>query len=205
MSFVLYAMRRSGPAYKVALMLRLCRAPFTLVEIDLDKNEHKTPEFLQKSRFGQVPCLEHKGHYFCQSPSILDYLASALKKFQGADIIEQTHIREWLCWDLDKLSPHLFRQRGVNLGFKQAHPATTALDRETGAEALALLNQKLMHSQWLIGCSPTIADINVYGVAHIASIAGFNLDGLDGVVSWMRRLESLPGYEPFSTALPPSS
>ena len=73
--FKLYGHQRSGPTYKVALALSLMGEPFEYEHVDLPKGAHKEPGYLAKNRFGQVPCLYDGAHHFCQSASILQYLA----------------------------------------------------------------------------------------------------------------------------------
>ncbi len=55
--FVLHGLFRSGPTYKVGLMLALAGEPFDYVHVDLPTGEHKQPDYLAKQRFGQVPLL----------------------------------------------------------------------------------------------------------------------------------------------------
>ena len=40
---------------RVAIVLREKNVPYELVPIDFAKGEHKTPEYLEKQPFGQVP------------------------------------------------------------------------------------------------------------------------------------------------------
>ena len=51
----LYGSPISGAVRLVAFVLREKEVPFELVRIDFSKKEHKTPEFLEKQPFGQVP------------------------------------------------------------------------------------------------------------------------------------------------------
>ena len=51
----LYGSPSSGAVRLVAFVLREKIVPFELVPIDLSKNEHKSPEYLEKQPFGQVP------------------------------------------------------------------------------------------------------------------------------------------------------
>ena len=51
----LYGSPISGAVRLVAFVLREKEVPFELVPIDFSKKEHKSPEFLEKQPFGQVP------------------------------------------------------------------------------------------------------------------------------------------------------
>jgi glutathione S-transferase len=51
----LYGLHASPFARLVAAVLVEKQVPFEMVKVDLSKGEHKTPEFLSKQPFGQVP------------------------------------------------------------------------------------------------------------------------------------------------------
>ena len=51
----LYGSPSSGATRLVAFILHEKLVPFELVPIDLSKNEHKSPGYLEKHPFGQVP------------------------------------------------------------------------------------------------------------------------------------------------------
>ena len=74
-AYTLYGVHLSLPSSKVGLMLSLCGVAFDFRSVDMRAGAHKTPEFLGKNRFGQVPVLEHAGHAIAQSNVILEYLS----------------------------------------------------------------------------------------------------------------------------------
>ena len=74
--FLLYGSFLSAPSYRVALMLRLCGLRFDYRHVDLAAGEHKSPEFREINRFGQVPALRHGGRVYVQSNAILQHLAA---------------------------------------------------------------------------------------------------------------------------------
>jgi glutathione S-transferase len=51
----LYGSSVSGSTRRVALVLREKEVPYEFILVDMSKGEHKTPEFLNKQPFGQVP------------------------------------------------------------------------------------------------------------------------------------------------------
>ncbi|TMJ37157.1 MAG: hypothetical protein E6G87_08945, partial [Alphaproteobacteria bacterium] len=52
--FTLHGFALSGPTYTVALMLSLCRHPFSYIHVNLREGAHKQPDYLVKNRYGQV-------------------------------------------------------------------------------------------------------------------------------------------------------
>ena len=71
----------SGHSHRVQLALSLMGLPFELIDVDLMKAAHKSPEFLNLNPFGQVPVLEDGGTVVVDSNAILVYLAA---KFDSA-------------------------------------------------------------------------------------------------------------------------
>ena len=51
----LYGIYRSSWVRLVAAVLHEKKVPFELVSVDLDNKEHKSPEYLEKHPFGQIP------------------------------------------------------------------------------------------------------------------------------------------------------
>jgi glutathione S-transferase len=192
--FKLYGHQRSGPTYKVALALALFGAPFDYEHVDLPKGVHKEPGYLAKNRYGQVPCLYDGERYFCQSASILQYLAETLNKFGGRNAEEHARIREWMFWDFDKLAPGIFRSRAFALGIRKAEPAVVDYFKAEGEAGLKVLEEHLAHHAWLAGEQPSIADMDVYGTVFAATGAGFDLARFPKIAAWQKKIEALPGY-----------
>ena len=203
--FTLYGHQLSGPTYKVGLMLALCGESFTYEHVDLRAGAHKQPDYLAKNRFGQVPCLYDGTHHFCQSASILQYLAETLKKFDGKNAEEHARIREWMFWDFDRLAPGVFRSRAYKAGLRKGEPPVIESFKADGEAGLAVLEQHLSKNAWLVGDKPTIADIDCYGVVHYAPHGGFDFAGFPKIADWKKRFEALPGFGTPEKVLPAQS
>jgi glutathione S-transferase len=202
--FTLHGIWLSGPAYKVGLMLTLAGEKYDYVHVNLRAGEHKRPEFLSQQRFGQVPLLidRDKGVRLAQSASILKHLAIELGKFRGDTEQEQIEVREWMFWNADRLTIHVYRLRGQRLGLRSLAQPVAEMHFTEGNAALKVLNDHLKGRDWLVGAGPTIADIDVYGVVAYAAAGGFDLGQYENLSAWMKRLESLPGFKPNADLLP---
>lgn len=205
--YVLHGFFRSGPTYKVALALSLSGEPYAYEHIALREAQQKTPEFLAKNRFGQVPVLEDRsnGMMLCQSAAILDYLADKTGKLGGATLQERIQAREWCLWDYDRLAAHIYRPRVVKLGIRQYDPAIVAQHEIEGKVALQVLDDWLKSRNWLVGEHPSFADVDVYGVVVYAPEGGYDLSAYPHVSAWMKRIEALPGYGTREQLLPQES
>jgi len=88
----------SGHAHRARLFLALIGADVDIVEVNLAKGEHKSPEYLQLDRFGQVPLLEDDGVIVADSNAIMIYAA---KKFGRTDWLPEdargaARVQRWL-------------------------------------------------------------------------------------------------------------
>ncbi|MGE0340493.1 MAG: glutathione S-transferase family protein [Xanthobacteraceae bacterium] len=200
-----YAHSRSGPSYRVGLALALMQLPHGFELVDLPGGGTRTPEYMAKSRFGNVPCLQDGDLYIVQSAAILEHLAALSGKFGGASPAECARIREWLYWDFDRLAPGLFRSRAFKQGIRKAEPAVVEFYKAEGEAGLAVLDNWLTKHQWLANDRLTIADISIYPGVYYAEDGGFDLSKYPGVSAWKARIEALPGYGKPAEVMPAAS
>lgn len=191
-AYTLYGVHLSLPSAKVGLMLALCGVPFDFRSVDMRAGGHKTPEFLGKNRFGQVPVLEHAGHAIAQSNVILDYLARVTGRFAGHNDLERLRIAEWLMWEQDRLANGVGLTRGL-VRFGQPHHEVVAFLRQRGERALETLDRHLGTAKFLAGAAPTIADVAVFPWIATAEEGGFDVARWPNLQAWAQRVLALPG------------
>jgi len=201
--FTLYGSPHSLFTYKVALMLRLAGAPFAFRYVSFQRGMHRTPEFLALSRWGQVPVLRHGSRTMVQSQAILEYLADTLGQFGG----DRAEVREWLCWETDRLTPAAFNAYGVRLGELKLlplswHPEVAAYYRRNGEAAWGWLDRHLETRDFVTGRDPTIADIACYAAAAFARMGLVDLAPWPHVTAWAGHIETLPRCQPPLELLP---
>ena len=202
--YTLHGFFRSGPTYKVGLMLALAGEPFDYVHVNLRESEHKQPAYLAKQRFGQVPLLvdNENGRQLCQSASILEYLADRTGRFGGANLDDRLRAREWMFWEFDRLAPHIYRPRMARAGLRSFDPAVVAQHETDGRAALKVLDDHLAGRDWLVGDGPSIADVDVYGVIVYAPDGGYDVPAHQNLAAWAKRVEALPGFARPEDVLP---
>lgn len=192
--FTLHGTMTSGPTYTVGLMLSLCRYPYSYIHVNLREGQHKQPDYLVKNRYGQVPALRDGQTFVVQSAAILEYLAEQLSKFEGKTPLERQRIREWLFWQWDKLAVPIYRLRARTRGLRQFGDEVRVMYDTEAKAALALIEQELLRSDWIVGKRPTIADIGAYGVIRYSAEAAIDLSAYPRIQDWKKRFESLPGF-----------
>ena len=59
----------------VRCVLEELDVPYELINVDIRKDEHKTPQFMVKQPFGQVPYIDDDGFILYESRAICNYIA----------------------------------------------------------------------------------------------------------------------------------
>jgi glutathione S-transferase len=198
----LYRHALSGHAHKAQLMLSLLGLPHRLIEIDLLRGEHQGEAFLRRNLFGQVPVIEDGDFTLADSNAILVYLALQYdpeRRWLPTDVRVQAEVQRWL---------------GASAGPLVRGPAVARWQRLTGqsdgsafhAMGLQLFQRMEKHLQdraWLVGLTPTIADVAMYSYAARAPEGGLALDPYPGLRAWLQRIKGLPGFVPMAVATAP--
>ncbi len=200
--FTLYGVAASPNTYTAALMLALCRHPFSYIHVSLRDGAHKQADYLVKNRYGQVPALRDGQTYYVQSAAILLHVSEALGKFDGKTPMERGRIREWLFWQWDKLAVPVYRLRARNKGIRQFGDEVRVMYDTEAKAALAVLEQDLLKNEWVAGKKVTAADIGIYSVLRFCHDAGVDLGNYPAVSNWKSRIEALPGFATPEQLLP---
>lgn len=186
----------SGNSYKVRLLLRQLGLPYEDVAVDIFKGESRSPGFLKINPSGQTPVLElDDGTMLPESNAILCYLA------EGSELapnhpIDRAHLLRWMFFEQNALMPNIGWARFIRRWLPEDHPLRQrlpALD-EGGAAALGVMERFLDGRGFFVGDRYTIADIALYGYAHTAPEAGFDLASCPAVSAWMGRVRAQPGH-----------
>ena len=199
----LFGNRRSANTYKVELLLSQLGLEFEYVDIDLGPNSKShTPEYRRINPLGQIPSLGISGErYITQSAAILCYLAQG-SRFLPSSAYGQALVMQWLFFEQYEIEPNVGWARWICHIAKSADRMTSELERyrERGSRALAILDERLACSSFVVGNQYSIADASLYAYTHLATEGGFALGHLQNVCSWLKRIEGLPGYLPMSGA-----
>ncbi|KAF7343258.1 Glutathione S-transferase [Mycena venus] len=80
----LYGYPKSTGTRRAATVLYESKVPFEFIVVDFFKGEHKTPEYLEKQPFGQIPYIDDDGFILYESRAICRYIAA---KFPTSNLI----------------------------------------------------------------------------------------------------------------------
>jgi glutathione S-transferase len=182
----------SSSSYKPMLYLSLARLPFSFRTVNLKIGKQNEPEHLARNRYGKVPVLRHRGLTIVQSNVILSYLAQTTGHFEGKSEQDRWTAREWLDWESDAIS-NVAKVRHYSR-FRQVDPAVMAYFRPPAEAALSFVDNSLRDRDWLVGDSPTIADIGCWGRMVFMSEGGMNIENWPHLMVWSERLKAMPGF-----------
>jgi glutathione S-transferase len=194
----LYDFLPSGNGYKVRLALRWLGIPFEYVEIDILKGQSRTPAFLAKNSFGQIPVLElDDGTCLRESSAILMYLAEGTPLLPD-DKLLRARVLEWMGFEQTHVDGVISRAR-----FRRTFPNVIptrehefAAWEAQGREALGVLNSHLTDRKFLVDERFTIADIALYAYVHCAAQGRFDLEPFSRLPAWFERVRAQGGYLP---------
>ncbi|MCE0557979.1 MULTISPECIES: glutathione S-transferase [Motilimonas] len=193
-NLILHSHPLSGHSHRVALFLSILKLDYTSVTVDLAKGEQQQPAFLQLNPLGQVPVLQDDNEIIADSNGILVYLARQYDEsgqWMPQQPIEQGRVQGFLSLAAGQLAngPGALRRHKL-LGVAIDIDAAMA----TSEQLLAYLEQHLSGRDWLVGKTPTIADLAIYTYTKLAPQGGINLAPFQSINLWLARVEALDGF-----------
>jgi glutathione S-transferase len=185
----------SGNCYKARLLLGLLDLPYERVPVDIFAGDTLTDAFGRLNPLRETPVLElDGGEVVCQSNAILWYLAEGTP-FLPSDRLGRAQVAQWLSFEQERVMAGIGSCRFRRMtGRADADPAADAARFERGAGALRVLDDHLRERAFLVGDGCTIADVSVFGYAHVADDAGFGLASYPAVSAWLDRVRALEGF-----------
>lgn len=193
----LYRYPLSGHSHRVELFLSLLGLPVELVDVDLAAGAQKTAAFLAMNPFGQVPVIQDGELTLADSNAILVYLASQYADAQWLprEPARAAAVQRWLsvAAGLVAFGPAAARLITV---FKAPFNAEEVITRANGL--FAVMEKELQQSAFLVGDTPTIADIANYSYIAHAPEGNISLTPYPHLRSWLARIEALPRFVPMA-------
>jgi glutathione S-transferase len=196
---VLYDYLASGNGYKVRLLLHQLDVPYQRIELDIERGQTRTPEFLARNRNGRIPLLVlDDGTALAESNAIQFYLAEGTPLLP-AGRLERAQVLQWMFFEQYSHEPYLAVVRfWVHTGVAESRAEEVAVRRARGYDALAVMEDHLHHRDFFAAGRYTIADIALYAYTHVAHEGGFDLEPYPAVSAWLARVRSQPRHIPIT-------
>lgn len=194
----LYDYYDSGNGYKVRLVLAQLGIAYELIEIDIEKGESRTQEFLRRNPNGRIPVLElENGVHLAESNAIIFYLAEGTP-LMPASAVDRALILQWLFFEQYSHEPNIATSRyWLRHGhLTAAREPLFAQKRLAGYAALGVMESHLANHDYFVARRYSIADIALYAYTHVADQGGFDLIRFPAIRAWLDRVRAQPGHVP---------
>ncbi|EMJ93614.1 glutathione S-transferase family protein [Leptospira alstonii] len=183
----------SGNSHKVRLLLSMLNLEYKSHPVNRFDREQKSENFLRMNPFGQVPVLKDKEILIRDSQAILVYLAIEYggDKWLPKSGAGTAKVMEWLSTAANEVARgpaalRVYHKFGQSVNVEEATAITDRL--------LKILENHLDGNLWLADAKITIADIAMYPYLALSNEGKVDLRPYEKIRSWMRRIETLPGF-----------
>ncbi len=196
MAYKVYGDYRSGNCYKVKLMLHLLGRDYEWIPVDILRGESREEWFRKKNPNGKIPVLElEDGSCLWESNAILNFLAEGTE-FLPRDARLRTQVLQWQFFEQYSHEPFIAVARFIKvyLGLPDDRLDEYAAKQLDGYHALAVMEQQLLRTPYLVGNQYSIADIALYAYTHVAEEGGFKLESYPAICAWLQRIASHPRH-----------
>lgn len=184
----------SGHAHRVVLFANLAGIKHKVIDVDLPGGAHKADEFLALNPLGQVPVIEDGEIAISDSNAILVYLARKYAPaFMPTDPVGEAEVQKFLTLASGDIAFGPAAARLINV-FKAPMPADFC--HTIAARALSKLEAHLVGRDFVVGDSPTIADVSIYSYTAHAPEGDVSLEPYPNVRRFLANVEALDGFVP---------
>ena len=174
-------------------------APYELVRVDLSKQEHKTPQYLQIHPHGVVPALVDGDLALMESAAICAYLAD---KFPAAHLApavgtaDRGRYYQWLFYAVATLEPPVLQVflHTIRLPEAERSAAVAEQNRATFAQVADVITGALAGKPFLLGEQFSAADVMIGSTLGWAGFMGL-LNGHPALGDYVQRLSSRPAFQ----------
>jgi glutathione S-transferase len=201
----LYHTPFSSASFKVRAVLFELGLACELVDVAMNKGEHKSPAFLAMNPNGKVPVLEDDGFHLWESNAIVCYLAA--KKPEAGLLLTDPRgmgqMHQWLQWHATTFSPSttevMMETDYTRFMNRQKDEQKYAAGLEKVRRDLGVLEKSLAGKEYLCG-KLSVADFALSSALLMRTAMGFDLDAFPLVKAWQGRMEA---RESVRKSLPP--
>src|SRR5215468_12592019 len=171
----LYSFGESGNSYKAGLMLALSGCDWEPRRVDYFDGETRGDAYRSTvNEMGEAPVLEHAGKRLSQSGVILTYLAERTGRFGGRNADERLEALRWILFDNHKFTSYYATLRFLVGLQKSGETPVTEFLRARARGAYGIVDKHLADRPFLLGDTPTIADLSLSGYVFYTEATGID-------------------------------
>jgi glutathione S-transferase len=199
-----------GPRYSVytrAVIMSLIekKVAYDLVHVEMDDNEHRAPEHLQRHPFGMLPAFEHNGFMIYETVPILLYVDDAFPgtRLMPGDIHRRTRTLQILSvinsYAYRPLVWGIFVPRTFFKPDRVVDEAAVAEAVKTGEHALRAIEDLMMNPDpFLVGRQISLGDLLLEPVVHYLATTAEGqavLTRVPKIAAWHTALQGRPSVK----------
>jgi glutathione S-transferase len=193
---LLYDSPVSGNCYKVRLVLAHLGIPYERHTLDVVDRSNRPDLIGHLNPALRVPTLVFDdGRALAESNAIIWYLADGTA-WIPEDPFERAQVLQWQFFEQYDHEPTIAVARFMLMvsGEPERYAAELPVKQAGGYRALDAMERHLDGRAYLVGDSPTLADISLYAYTHVADEAGLDLSGYPAIGAWLDKIAALPGH-----------
>jgi glutathione S-transferase len=194
---LLYNSMVSGNCYKVRLLLAHLGIDYERHELDVVDRSNRSEVLGGLNPDLRVPTLVlDDGRPLAESGAILWYFGEGTR-FVPDDRYERAKVLQWMFFEQYTHEPAIAVVRFLVAysGEPEKHVDLIASRTKQGYRALDAMERHLEEGEpFLIGSSPTLADIALYAYTHVAHEGRFDLSRYPAIGAWLERVAADPGH-----------
>ena len=187
---------------KVVAGLKMMNVDYALEKVDYFKAEQKSPEYMAVNPNACLPAMRDGDVVLWESNAILQYAADKHGKdeFYPRDIAVRADLNRWLFWEAASWFPSCYVYLVENcvkpLLQQQTDPAVLDGEKANFDKLAGILDSRLKDRAFIMGDSPTIADVAVAAPMHLHGWMQLPLDPYPNLRAWMfDRMEKQPFWK----------
>lgn len=188
-----YTTLLSGHGHRVRQFLSMLDLPFETIELNMQAQESRTPEYLAINPFGQVPSIVDGDVVLCDSNAILVYLAKRYgnSSWLPEDPVGAAAVQRWLSLAAGPIAYGPCTARLVTV-FGAPYDQKSAI--AVAVKLFDVIEGELGTKAFVAGPERTIGDLAAYAYIAHAPEGGISLEGYPNIRAWLRRVEALPRF-----------
>jgi glutathione S-transferase len=193
---LLYDSPVSGNCFKVRLLLAHLGIPYERQTMDVIDRSDRPGVLGGLNPALRVPTLVlDDGRAIGESNAILWYLAEGTPWIPD-DRLDRAKVLQWQFFEQYEHEPTIAVARFMLSvsGEPERFAAELPVKQAGGYRALDAMERHLDDRAYLVGNSPTLADISLYAYTHVADEAGLDMSGYPAIGAWLDKIAALPGH-----------
>lgn len=174
--------------------------PFTVVDVDLSRGEHRESPFVDRAPTARVPALAHGDFWLTESSAIVEYLddvfpAPGHPTALPADPMARARARQIMAWVRSDLGPLRVERPTTSMFYERAKLPLSPAGEEAAATLLRVAEAVIPETSPYLFGSWSIADADLSFMLHRLILNGHALPAR--IAEWAKAQWARPSVQEF--------